>query len=45
MCVCVCEFADRIVFSNKVRFPELAKEAVLDFVGVAKITASQSGRV
>lgn len=35
-----CEFADRIVFSNKVRFPGL-KEAVPDFVGVAKITTSE----
>jgi len=28
-----------MVFSNKVRFPGLPKEAVPDFVGVAKITA------
>lgn len=34
-------FADRMVFSNKVRFPRSGpeKEAVPDFVGVAKITA------
>lgn len=40
-----CEFADRMVFSNKVRFPGLSKEAVPDFVGVAKITGFGSGRV
>ncbi|TGZ53648.1 hypothetical protein DBV15_10275 [Temnothorax longispinosus] len=33
-----CEFADRMVFSNKVRFPGLPKEAAPDFVGTAKIT-------
>lgn len=33
------EFADRMVFSNKVRFPGPPKEAAPDFVGVAKITA------
>lgn len=34
-------FADRMVFSNKVRFPWTSpeKEAAPDFVGVAKITA------
>lgn len=33
-----CEFADRMVFSNKVRFPGLPKEADPDFVTIAKIT-------
>lgn len=33
-----CEFADRIVFSSKVRFPGLSKETAPDFVRVAKIT-------
>ncbi|KAK1122268.1 hypothetical protein K0M31_009491 [Melipona bicolor] len=45
--LCGSGFADRMVFSNKVRFPGFEapeKEAAPDFVGVAKITAPGIGR-